>query len=178
MWAFPAQMMPAGVKTGGTQRDSTISQPHDSGVQALSWSSSAGGGFPWRSWRAFLQAEIPRGSRGHPLTKCHRMVTPDLPPSLGQGAQIKGSSMSPTGSPALSLLTQGSLLPGQAGHGIGDVWLWTPTAQGRSRNAVGTHVLENQPVPILQLRQLHVIGDLVLCVPQGTPEAAAAQELL
>lgn len=129
-WAFPAQMMLAGVKTGGTQRDSTISQPHESGVQALSWSSSAGGGFPWRSWRAFLQAQTPRGSRRHPLMKCHRMVTPDLLPSRRQGAQIKGSSMSPTGSPALSLLTQGSLLPGQAGHGIGDVWPGTPTAQG------------------------------------------------
>lgn len=133
---------------------------------------------PLEELEGFPAGRDTQREQGAPTHEMSRYVTPDLPPSLRQGAQIKGSSVSPTGSPALSLLTQGSLLPGQAGHGIGDVWLWTPTAQGRSRNAVGTHVLENQPVPILQLRQLHVIGDLVLCVPQGTPEAAAAQELL
>lgn len=81
-----AQMMPAGAKTGGTQSDSTISQPQDKGVQALSWSSSAGSGFPWQSWTASLQARHSRGARGAPT---HEM------PQGGQGKGILGAFASP-----------------------------------------------------------------------------------
>lgn len=57
-------MIPAGAKTGVTQSVSAISQPQDRGVQRLSRSSSAWGGFPWKSWTAFLQVETPEGEPG------------------------------------------------------------------------------------------------------------------
>lgn len=66
-----AQMMLAGAKTGVTHSVSAISQPQDSGAQTLSRSSSVCGGFPWKSWTAFLQAGDTRGEQ--PLPKCCRM---------------------------------------------------------------------------------------------------------
>lgn len=74
-----------------------------------------------------------------------------------------------------ALLTQDRLLPGHTGHGVGDLWLGTPPKQGRGCDGVGTHVLKNQPVPDLQLGQFQAVGNVVLCVFWGTPEAAAVR---
>lgn len=70
-----------------------------------------------------------------------------------------------------TLLTQGCFLPGRAGHGIGDVGLGPP--RGGRADAVGTHVLKNEPVPDLQLGQGQAVGQAVICMAKGAPEAAA-----
>lgn len=109
------------------------------------------------------------------------------PPSPGSGVQIQPSPLgrSPDSHPPRdSPLPRGSpahshrLLPGQAGHGVGDVRQGTLPERVRAFHGVGTHVLEDEPVPDVQLRQLQAVGDAILRAARGAPQAAAEQGLL
>lgn len=68
--------------------------------------------------------------------------------------------------------------PGSTGHHIMDIRLLEAIEGGGGRNSVGTHVVKDQPIAQLQVRQLTLLHDTVQAVACRPPDAAGEQVLI
>lgn len=71
--------------------------------------------------------------------------------------------------------TPKTTLPGHSGHSVVN-WGWGRSLErGGGQHRVGPHVLKDQPVPDLQLRQFQAICNSVQPIASWSPEAAVVQ---
>lgn len=70
------------------------------------------------------------------------------------------------------------MLPGEAGHDVVYVRSLEAVKGGGGSHSVGTHVLKDQPVAHLQVRQVTLLNNAIEAVTCGTPDTAGVKDLV
>lgn len=68
--------------------------------------------------------------------------------------------------------------PGSAGHDVVDVWFLEAVEGGGGSHGVGAHVVKDQPVAHLQVRQVTLLHDAVKAVACRAPDTAGVHGLI
>lgn len=68
--------------------------------------------------------------------------------------------------------------PGGAGHDIVYVRSLEAVKGGGGGHSVGTHVLKDQPVTHLQVRQVTLLNDAIQAITRRTPDTARVHDLV
>lgn len=77
-----------------------------------------------------------------------------------------------------SLTTFSFYSPNRATHDIVNVWPLEAIESGRSRHSVGSHVVKDQPVAHLQVRQLALLNNTVEPITGWAPDTAGVHDLI
>lgn len=68
--------------------------------------------------------------------------------------------------------------PGRAGHDVVNVWSLEAVEGGGGGHSVGTHVLKNQPVADLHVRQVTLFNNTIKAITCWAPDTAGVHDLI